>query len=185
MFMLHHHLLVTLLMSQLKDGVSLKKNIFLILTCNFQLMQSIHVRCWLIAYDMHVKLYNTNIRVKGYYLQIIFHLLDVCHQCMVFLWETLQAMDILQGRYGTCSSHVWRICVRKHTDHRPANSPTSSPAKKGRLSAARTVGDAWFGPLAQSQNSYSRIVLRQIFKNNVLCISKGKNCFSSFYIKWW
>lgn len=153
-------------------------------------------------HDMLVELYHTHIRVKRYYLQIIFHLLDMCVVNARLLYRrhckqlnlTYNGLKDFKADIGHALLMCGKIAIRKHSW--PTNSPPPPPAKKRRLSAMRPVTDMQYDnlghfpqhhkPKQRYKNcimAYSRIMCVKC--NVALCLTKGKNCFSNFHMKWW
>lgn len=151
-------------------------------------------------HNMLVELYRTDIRVKRYYLRIIFHLLDMCVVNAWLLYRrhckqlnlTFNGLKDFKADIGHALRMCGKIAVRKRG--RPSNSPTPPPAKKQRLSAVRPVADVHYDnlghfpqhlePKQRCKNcikAYSRIMCVKC--NVALCLTKDKNCFFTFHMK--
>lgn len=150
-------------------------------------------------HDMLVELYRTDIRVKRYYLRIIFHLLDMCVVNAWLLYRrhckqlnlTYNPLKNFKADIGHALLMCGKIPLRKRG--RPTNSP-SLPVKKRKLSAVRPVSDVRYDnlghfpqhlePKQRCKNcikAYSRIMCVKC--NVALCLTKDKNCFYNFHMK--
>lgn len=149
-------------------------------------------------HDMLVELYRVNIRVRRYYLRIVYHLLDMCVVNSWLLYrrhcEQLNEKTMSLLKFKLEISHALLQCGKVQTPKRGRPLSNTPPSKKKRTFNPRPTNDVRYD---ETGHWPIRVIKKQRCKNCITCYSTTKcdkcklhlcynlknNCFLNYHKK--
>jgi len=150
-------------------------------------------------HDMLVELYRVNIRVRRFYLRIIYHLLDMCVVNSWLLYrrhckQLNMKKYISLIKFKSEIAHALLLSGKNKPNKRGRPLSTTPPKPKKRLFTPRPVDDVkydetahWPVPIDKKQrckhciNAYTTMTCNKC--NMHLCLTKSRMCFIAFHRK--
>lgn len=153
-------------------------------------------------HDMLVEIYRTDIRIRRYYLRIVFHIIDMCvvNAWLLYRRHCTQLKEdnvMCLLKFKMIITHSLLLSGKiKNTPKRGRPSKTPSPAEKRRLFANRPVDDVrydnighWQIPVEVAKKQRCKLCIKaytttMCSKCNIyLCYTTKRNCFFTFHNK--